>query len=124
MGGTVGHFHLLQGMISRFGGLLPVPAGHHHGEHHILQRREVLQQVMELENKSHTPGTVVGQTSFTQVRHLEVTGVDPSRINGIQAADEVQQGALPASRGSDNGEAFPGPGGEADILQDTQSIGA
>ena len=70
---------------------------------HVLPRGELRQQVVELE---HEADVLVPEGHASCVVHggqLHVAHLHQAAIGGVEAAEHVQQGALPHPRGADNG---------------------
>src|SRR5215471_14501518 len=75
-------------------------------QHDVLRRCEVGNQVKLLENKSDFLCAYPIQFTCRDARHLYAVQPDLARSRTVEAADEVDHGALPRSRWAHHGEPF------------------
>ena len=90
----------------------------------VLDRRELGQQVVELEDE---PDPVVAQRHQLGVGHRRELGVadgDRSAIGAVEPAEDVEQGAFPHARRADNRHHFARLDLQIEILQHGQPMAA
>ena len=73
----------------------------------ILDRRELRQEMMKLEDKTDSSIPKVRLLIFRQVKHILAVEVDRSCGGAVQRPDNMEQRALSCSRGSDNRNQLP-----------------
>ena len=89
-----------------------------HRNQNILQHRQMRKQVVGLKDKANVEVTELRQ--FISGHHGQVLAVDDdgSLVRLIQRSQQIQEGALARSTGTNNGYALLGSHAEVDLIQD------
>ena len=89
-------------------------------QHHVLQRRQVGQQLEALEHEAQVRAAQRGAAVLVEREHVLPT--QPHRAFGrrVQAREDGQQRALARARGADDGDRLPGLQLEIDVMQNGQ----
>ena len=100
---AVAQAHLLQQGLGALRSALHIGAAQHHRHHHVLQRGEFGQQMMELIDEAERAVAQLAARGIGELGHLLPGHIDLPRGGGIQAAQQMQQRALSRARRADNG---------------------
>jgi hypothetical protein len=113
----VAHADLLQGGLRAGLPVAPVARRVHVGEHHILERGAMAEQMEGLEDESDAPGPQRGALVLAQ--RSGVDAVDQVVAGGwpVKAAENVQQRGLPRSRRPHDRQPVTGVDREVDSPQ-------
>ena len=108
---------LVQPALRLLGGLALGLAGDERRHHHVLERRELGQQVVELEHEAD--GLVAKRRQGLRPHPADIVPreVDLAGRGGVERADEVQQRALPSARTPDDRHLLPCVHFEVDASQ-------
>ena len=107
----------LLGARPRLGHRHPGDAHRHLG---VLERVELGQQVMKLEDEANLPVAECDDLGIRQRRQFRLADPDGAAIGAIEATEHVQQRALPHARRADDGHHLPGVDTEIEIAQHGQ----
>jgi len=88
------------------GGFVPVSTANQQRHHHVFQRREFRQQVVNLPNKPNFPIAKVRLLGLCETRYLSTSVVYRTRGRPVQTAQHMQQGALAGPALSNQGQHF------------------
>lgn len=80
-----------------------------HGQHYVLQRRELEEEKVELKNESKMASARGGAGGIVITGHQLAIDPDLAVIRNIQKTKEVQEGRLATPGGPDHGIDFPAP---------------
>jgi hypothetical protein len=69
----------------------------------ILERGELRQEVMKLKDKPDASIPKLSLLTLRPMEHILAVEVDRPRRGTVEGPDNMEQGALPGSRGPDNG---------------------
>ena len=108
----VGQAHLLQHLPGVQGVLAELGR-----DLHVLQRREVGDQVVKLEDKAHLRAAEGGQALFVKGGELLGADKDPAPGEGVHAAQDVQKRGLARAGLPHDDAELPLPHGEAHVVQ-------
>ena len=84
---------------------------------HVLQGRQVLDQVVELEHEAHVIAPVGGELLFIEGRDPLAVQVHLPLGRSVHAAQDVQDGGLPRTGGADDDTELPLLNLEVHIVQ-------
>ena len=94
-----------------------VRAGDDRGQSHVLLDGEHGNQVEELEHEADPPAPEERELVVAQGRQRRAVHHDLTRGGRVEAAHEMEQGGLPGSRRSHDGEEAPGGHVEGDAVE-------
>ncbi len=97
------------GMLAQFAQRL-------HGQHHVLQRRELRQQEVELEHEAQGGEPRGGALRLVHVRGGAAADLHLARRRQIEQAEEVEQRRLARARRPGDGHELVGADGEVDVV--------
>jgi hypothetical protein len=117
--GTVQQAQRVEQVAGPSGGLGGPAAGDQRGERDVLQRREVLDEMEELEDQAHVAAAQPGQPGAAQLLGADTGERDRALVRPVQARDQVQQGGLAAAGRPHQRDELPGPHREVDPAQRT-----
>ena len=101
----------------RGGGFLP---GDQRRYHHVLQRRELRQELVELEDEADVLVAESGQLLATEAARLRAVYNEAPAIRRVQRADNLEQGGLARAAGAYDRHDLARVDGQVDSLQHLQ----
>ena len=87
------------------------------GDFDVFERREIRDQVVELEDKPDVMPAVVDQPAVIERRDFRTIHKDTSRRDGVHPAKQVEQGCFPGTGGSQQHAEFALLHAERDVIQ-------
>ena len=104
MAGAVVHFHECQEFHRPGRRLLEGHAADEGGDADILQRREFGQQVVGLEDEADVLVAETCQLPLLQSEDIGIPIMQGAGVGAVEGAENLQQGGLAGTRGTDNGD--------------------
>jgi len=101
---TVGKSHELEQFHGSLLGFAAPFAGDEGGDHHILQSRELRQQLMELKHETDMLVAEVGKFVGGQLVDIDVIDDDSAAVGLVECANDLQQGGFAGSGWSDDAD--------------------
>lgn len=86
--------------------------------HNILERGELREQVVKLENESEIAVPYTVELQLAALTGIGPPDENPPRIGQVEGPEKMEQGALSRSRGAENNDYLTFLGREIDTLQD------
>ncbi len=71
-------------------------------DHHVLQCRELRQELMKLEDKADVTVAKVGETLLAELAQVVAVDQDASGIGLLEGTHDHEQGGLPGTTGADD----------------------
>ena len=90
----------------------------------VLERAELGQQVVQLEDEPHVTVAERHERCVGQPRHVAVGDADRSRVRTVEPPEQVQQGALAHARGAHDRDHVAGLDLEIEPAQDVNRLRA
>lgn len=114
MGGTIGEAHPVEGLhrLLLIGHRVVVLS-----DHNVLQRSEMPDEVELLEYEPDRGAADLRELVPREIRDVLAVETDPPLGRGVHAPDDVHQGRLARSGGPDDGDPFPAPDGQGDVVE-------
>jgi hypothetical protein len=99
-------------------------AGDAPGEHDVLERREVRQELVELEDEADGAVAEGGEAGAGEGGHVLAADQDAARVRFVEGAEDVEQRRLAGTRRSDDRHQLAGLDDEVDAAQHVDHPGA
>ncbi len=99
-----------------FGGL----PGNEGGNHHVLQGRELGQQLMKLKDKTHMTVAKLAEFAARQLSRIHAIDHHGATVGPVQCADNLEEGGLPRPRRSHDTHHFALGNVQVDALEHLQ----
>ena len=117
LGGAVEQAERVEQVAGAGGGLGGPGAGDERGQRHVLQRRQVLDEVEELEHQPDVAAAQPGEPGAAELLGADAGERDGALVRPVQPRDEVQQRRLAAARRPHQRDELAGPHGEVGPAQ-------
>ncbi len=114
-------FQKIKKFLCSLKGFLPALPGDKRGHRHILQRRELGQQMVELIDETDMPVAELRQLVVGQTVEIHAVNDHLSPIRLVQRADDVQQRRFAGPGRTDNRHDFAVLYRQGDLFQDLQT---
>src|SRR5215813_6178091 len=102
------------------GGLAAGESAQHLRQHHVLQRRELRQQMMRLVDETDVAAADAGTLAVIEPRGRKIGDVDLTAVLALEQAGDVQQRRLAGARRSDQRNRLTRPDRELRTLEDVE----
>jgi len=116
--------HALQHSASALPGFLLMDIGVTHGQHHILQRGEMSQQMILLEHKAQLLAAQFWQLAVRRLHQIYTIEKHCARSGFIHTAQDIEQRGFSAARGSHHRKEFTSLDQQIQALQSMDFHGA